>query len=514
MRHVESRLTLVLPSLLAACLILAGCPSGESGPRPPRLDETISPDPEALVAPSALFSRPTVCGEGDDVYLLWTDVRNEHRIPKITFTHSGDGGRTWEESRPIGEDAPDLAYQHHYPKIACGDGGLLHVVWWSKAYGGAGEGERVGDKYIRHRASSDGGSSWGEIHTLNASPDAFDPSLALGGDGHVYVAWSDERVLGVHVPFFTSSADGGETWPDTDLRLDILGAGQQEGQSGQPGLEEDRVVEATEVRAVALPGGKVFVSWSGFPGGTAIPWYTASRDGGQTWSPAPPDHLVPYESQHILLPVVTETGMGDGVVVAWLGTEDYDVSHYGMHVSFSPDWGETWPVQDEVLTEGLVGFDDIKSHYLASDGAGRVYLVWDDRRNRLKPDIWLSRSGDGGRSWSDPLRIDGGHDPGTVTAEIPYVAAAADGRVLVLWMDRRRQGRSAVYGRLSPDGGDRWTPAFHIGGGFDRASDATFPSAAFIDEDRAVVVWQEGFQGPQALRTRTLRTGSGELGER
>lgn len=64
---------------------------------------------------------------------------------------------------------------------------------------------------------------------------------------------------------------------------------------------------------------------------------------------------------------------------------------------------------------------------LARGADGTLYAAWSEYEGRL----WLSRSGDGGRSFSAPLQVAGG--PGEAPARGPDLAAGPDGRVYLAW---------------------------------------------------------------------------------
>ncbi|HSR42945.1 MAG TPA: sialidase family protein, partial [Longimicrobiales bacterium] len=80
--------------------------------------------------------------------------------------------------------------------------------------------------------------------------------------------------------------------------------------------------------------------------------------------------------------------------------------------------------------------------------------------------VAVSTSSDGGRSWSDPVRVDaGGGSEGTPHARTPMLAAARDGRVAVAWYDRRHDPHGKcqdVYLAVSDNGGERFGPPVRV----------------------------------------------------
>jgi hypothetical protein len=72
---------------------------------------------------------------------------------------------------------------------------------------------------------------------------------------------------------------------------------------------------------------------------------------------------------------------------------------------------------------------------MASGPEGNLYVVWQDLRfTQLRDAIAISRSSDGGSTWSSPVRING--DPG-VAAFTPQVHVRADGTIGVAYYDLR-----------------------------------------------------------------------------
>jgi hypothetical protein len=110
--------------------------------------------------------------------------------------------------------------------------------------------------------------------------------------------------------------------------------------------------------------------------------------------------------------------------------------------------------------------------YLAADPGSesfqdRLYVVWPDLRSgRLE--ILLSRSVDGGSTWSPPRRVNDDGPPGD-GAEfhhfLPVVAVNPEGVVGVMWYDRRNSGDGlgwTIHFSASLDGGDTFLPSVPV----------------------------------------------------
>lgn len=90
---------------------------------------------------------------------------------------------------------------------------------------------------------------------------------------------------------------------------------------------------------------------------------------------------------------------------------------------------------------------------MAADGDS-VYVVWMDRRSLGRPDIYFTRSLDGGATWLDSdvrLNTD---DPGQSDSRDPQIVVDGDS-VYVAWVDFRR-GFEDIYFNCSDDAGSTW----------------------------------------------------------
>ena len=92
-------------------------------------------------------------------------------------------------------------------------------------------------------------------------------------------------------------------------------------------------------------------------------------------------------------------------------------------------------------------------HSLAYDPArSGLILVWPDYRDAAAngEDILFSRSTDTGASWTAPARLND-DPPGVVKDQwFPVVAAAPDGRLTALWLDRRDDPANRLYYAYRP----------------------------------------------------------------
>jgi hypothetical protein len=81
---------------------------------------------------------------------------------------------------------------------------------------------------------------------------------------------------------------------------------------------------------------------------------------------------------------------------------------------------------------------------LAVDGLGYLYAVWSDNSN-----IFLSSSGDQGKTWTPPVRVNQAPTVGNANV-FPWVAADSNGHVVVVWIGDNMVGNSNDRTTLEP----------------------------------------------------------------
>jgi BNR repeat-like domain len=333
--------------------------------------------------------------------------------------------------------------------------------------------------------SKDGGATWGTQRPLCACKGSgqYDPIIEVVPDtGAVYAVYMN----GYNVVFIRST-DHGRTWtaPVTTY--------------GKVAWNDKPVM------AMSDDGHDVYVSWNGPKGGD--PWVAQSHDGGQTWTQtrlASSDlYFFAYDADvtsdgRVLL---AEAGLDYANSVELDGPTQ-------MHTFVSDDRGATWTdvVVDEFPPS--IACADCRADYyaghvaLSSDARGRLAIAYDAPvADHGFQRIYVRRSSDGGLTWSGrtALSQDGEH------ATAPMLESRGNGDVRLVYYQTATGGnldRWNVWYRASRDGGRSWTDPVKIS---DRGNGASYKHPAGFGEvygdygemgitssGAAIAAWGEG----------------------
>ncbi len=378
------------------------------------------------------------------------------------------------------------------------------------------------------------GSPWQSV-----GADEIQPRLLSGPDGQVFrlwQRWTDFRTGGGGV--FLALASAGDTWQKllellpsepgvTALDPDVaFGSSKELALAYQwrrhaPRTKQIRLARSydggktwTQSSTAIESSGKGFtpkLAW-GRERSLVVVWADERRadkawdvyarrspDGGDTWEPE--QLLSRFPQQTVADLAVSPEMIGDGqdrFWAVWLGLRNGRSSFY---LSRSTDGGRTWT--DPAALSGQSG--SVFGQRLVRSGE-RLLLVWQDSRTR-RDRIYAVASGDGGVTWSSPTRVDRVPPDSQASAGSPSVVLGPDAEAFVAWHDGRN-GRDDVFVGRSTDGGRTWgTEDMRLDTDEPGTAVSRFPKIARAEDGRVAVAWEDDRAGHEGIYLRVRAAG-------
>jgi len=164
---------------------------------------------------------------------------------------------------------------------------------------------------------------------------------------------------------------------------------------------------------------------------------------------------------------------------------------YGVLSLFSEDHGRTWQRGQSAPASALHAGNENQLVELAD---GRILM---DFRQTKGPNRWLTESGDGGHTWSEP-RPGVTVSPVACAIERYTLRSAGDDRDRILWTGPKGPSRANLVVRVSYDEGRTFTNERSLAEGPAAYSDLTI-----LKDKTAGVLWESGVKGSYEFITFT-----------
>jgi hypothetical protein len=284
----------------------------------------------------------------------------------------------------------------------------------------------------------------------------FDPGLDVDKNGTAYFSYGVAPLSGNYPNgiVVAKSTNGGQTWtkatPVTFNRNRFF---------------DDKYYLAID-RSNSAFANRIYVSWDRNQSNNQILYIAYSTNGGSSWSSPIKvnDGSSAFERVIGAYPAVNQT---TGVVYdSW-----HDYARNIIYVDKSTNGGVSWG-SDVAAATTHAGFgQDIgcvggraqgPAHALKVGPSGTLYLVYADQVKNRGFDVLLTRSTNGGASWSAPVTLN--DDTGAAHQFHPTLSVEPNGsggdKVTVTFYDRRGDSancRSQVYATQSTNNGASWS---------------------------------------------------------
>jgi hypothetical protein len=219
---------------------------------------------------------------------------------------------------------------------------------------------------------------------------------------------------------------------------------------------------------------EIYVTWTQFdkydssaPEDSSVILFSKSIDQGKSWTT--PFRISHYagdciDSDNTVEGAVPALGPNGEIYVTWSGPK-------GLVMQKSLDGGNTWLDQEKVLFEHKGGWDFpipglqrangmpvLVSDMSNGPNRGTLYMNWCDQKNGTNnTDVWLSKSKDGGESWTTPIRVN--QDSVKRHQFFTWMTVdQSDGSLYFVYYDRRNYNtnQTDVYLSASFDGGENF----------------------------------------------------------
>ncbi len=340
------------------------------------------------------------------------------------------------------------------------------------------------------------GFAWSASAIESTSASASVPDVALGGSGAVHVVWESAGVWGPEV-LTARSLDGGRTWTAAPVAL-----------SGSSG--------ASRAPRVAARGSAVFVVWHETVSSVEHVYRAYSTDSGATWSSA--------------ASLVANGSVAPGPDVAMDGSGAVAVAYLGAGGSGPPPASRA--LRHVLVTVGTPGGsfssprtvgggnEEADRPAIAADGSGNLLVAWASATVHptsigvlLTHKILVSRSSDGGTTFSSPTDLAAGSGTATVTSPSVALSGATAAVAWTPWRWVTSGGfpNPSVFLQAfleavgSRDGGATWTLRQVLW----TASSAAGPAVAVDGSGTITLAWSAGVAGnAEVLSARSTDVGT------
>ena len=364
----------------------------------------------------------SIAVNGDTVYVVWNDLREDGFYPDVYFAKSTDGGTSFGSSVMVNDTLPSERGTGS-PTICVDDEGIIYVTWHDNRIG-----PTCNDFRIYMSKSTDGGETFlSDTPVWDASTYAnFFAGIAVDSQGRVIVSFYDGTNPFFHV-YCAVSLDSGLTFEDPVIVDDF--------DSGNPNAQ-----------CIGIgPNDEIYIAWHDNRNGSYDIYFDKSTDGGQSFGTDIRVDDTGISSVTQFTPSLAVAENGD-IYIAWrdhrndTGNDDIDI-----YACVSTDSGSTFS-ENVKVNDASSGESVQYRPSVATAGSSLVGVAWYDYRNSGwadYPDIFFSFSNDECVTFSDDIQV----NDNTVLSDqmLACLAMSIDGKAYIAWTDDRVDPASDIF---------------------------------------------------------------------
>ena len=421
---------------LALLLIAAGCTQSArrqstAGAMQAEVAERVRVSPEQTDA-----AEPAVtAGQDGTVYVVWVEHRAKQEADVWLAHLDAEGKSLGPAAVRVNANAGEAtAWRGDPPTAAVAPDGTVYVGWTARVEGAA----HASILYLS--ASRDGGRNFEPPVKVNDDQKPCEHgmhSLAVAPDGHVSVAWLDERNV---APPPMSHHTGGEQRKHMESNREVFFASSVDGgRTFSPNRRiATNVCPCCKTSVATASDGRVYVSWRQVLAGDFRHIAVASSiDAGNSFS-----EPVIVSDDHWMIPGCPVSGAalavenGGAVRVLWYSAGEAGAP--GLYWSESLDGGRTFAPR-----RGFAESSGSGSPVLLADGSNNFVTVWEGSAQASTQPMTARLSADGDVTGSAAL-ADVGELPAAALAGeqtfVAYISKSAGHSAI--WLTRVRTARS------------------------------------------------------------------------
>jgi hypothetical protein len=323
-----------------------------------------------------------------------------------------------------------------------------------------------GDCAVKAYSSSNGGLSFSgttisRTWSGNTFGITFDPGVDFDKAGNLYFSFGGAPLSGNYPNSIavSKSTNGGTIW-STPVAVTF----------NKNKAFDDKYYLAID-RSTSTFANRIYVSWDRNQGNNQILYISYSSNGGTTWSAPIKVNDGTSQAERVIgaYPAVAQQTAG-GVVGGTVFDSWHDYARNIIFVDKSTNGGVSWGTDVAAATTHAGFGTDIgcvgaraqgPAHALKVGPSGALYLVYADPVANRGFDILLTKSTNGGASWSTPVVLN--NDTGAADQFHPTLSVESNGaggdKVTVSFYDRRDDPSNClayVYATQSTDSGATW----------------------------------------------------------